>query len=73
MATKAKDKADIATVPVGSPTNGAKASKSKAKKTTKSKAATKASSGTRRSTARQSRKVTNLVVVESPAKARTLR
>ena len=70
MATKAK--ADAATVPAESPTTGAKPSKTKAKEPTKGRTKAKAPSGARRDTTKRSRKVTNLVIVESPAKARTI-
>ncbi len=72
MATRAKDKVDEGTVPVESPANRAKTNKTQAKKPKNGRAKAKAPSESMKATAGQSRKVTNLVVVESPAKARTI-
>ena len=72
MAAKAKDRIDTATEPVESPTNGAKPSKTTAKVPKKGRTKAKAPSGAVSGTTKRSRKVTNLVIVESPAKARTI-
>ena len=72
MATRAKDKADEGTVLVESPAKRAKTNKTRAKKPTNGRAKAKAPSESMKATTGRSRKVTNLVVVESPAKARTI-
>ena len=72
MATRAKDKTNEGTVPVESPGNVTKSSKTKAKKPKKGQTKAKTTSKALKGTTGRSRKVTNLVVVESPAKARTI-